>query len=96
MTATEVEKHDRDLIELSEKCAILDATVTPKFVLSGKYKKYHIALMWQDKPIKDWKCRCGWRYGHSAFDRRSKVPDDIDAIEKCGTCFDEPDEEDEI
>ena len=96
MMTTEIEKHDRDLNEMAEKCAILDATVTPKYVLSDKYKKFHIALAWQDTPVKEWKCRCGWKYGHSTYQRRSKVPDDTKASEKCGTCFDESDDEDEI
>ena len=80
-------KHDDALDALNDKLKILDATITPKYIVSEKYHKWHIVQRWHDIPKADWKSYCGWRYGKSVFDRRSKLPENLPVDEYCATCF---------
>ena len=84
----EVEKHDDDLEELNKKWKILDGKVTPRYIVSEKYQKWHICQQWQERPSKEWKTACGWRYGKSVFERKSIIPGDLKDEEYCTTCFD--------
>ena len=42
---TEVANHDKELQELNAKMAIMDEVTSPKFVISDKYKKWHICTL---------------------------------------------------
>ena len=84
----EVAKHDQDLEDMNAKLAIFDSKLTPKYVISDKYQKWHICQKWQDVPSKEWRTLCGWRYAKSVFERRTELADNLKDTECCTTCFD--------
>ena len=55
----------------------------PMYVISDKYKRWHLSLPWQNQEKKNMRCKCGWRYGLSIFQRRSAMPADLHMREKC-------------
>ena len=73
---------------MNVKMASMDEVTSPKFVVSDKYKKWHICTQYHEVPLSDWRVLCGWRYGKSVFERRGRIPDDLPDVQKCGTCFD--------
>ena len=68
----------------------LKDAVHPKYVISDKYQKWHVVPKFADVPVKQWKARCGWRYGCSKYGRRSRAPAVWGPDEKCPRCFDLP------
>ena len=94
--AKEVERQERDLAELSHKLEIVDAKISPPYIISFKYNKWQICLYWHDSPIEEWKTKCGWRYAASKYERRGVLPSTLLAEHRCGTCFGEDNDEDEL
>ena len=90
-----IEAQEKEMDELVKKFAITDALLSPPFIISDKYQKWHEVLAYSDLPKKSWKTHCGWAYGFSVFERRSKMPDDIDPKHKCPRCFRNTDEHSE-
>ena len=82
-----VDEHEQDLDRLAQRMKLAEDCAVPRFVLSDKYQKYHVALTYMDVPPTEWKTWCGWSYGGSVFQRRTKVPEDIDPKRKCPRCF---------
>ena len=70
--------------------AQLKDAVHPKYIISDKYQKWHVVPQFTDVPTKLWKARCGWKYGCSKFERRTKIPAVWKPDEKCPRCFDLP------
>ena len=86
----EVKQHEEELDKLLKQVKVVESISSPLYVVSDKYKKWHITFPFHDSPKKEWRVRCGWRYGCSIFERRSTVPLDLDrAVYICGTCFNE-------
>ena len=94
--AKDVERQERELLELNRKLEIIDVKVSPPYIISFKYKKWHMCLYWRDSPIEDWKTKCGWRYSGSKYERRGALPTSLTAEHRCGTCFGEDEDEDEL
>ena len=70
----EVSEQHEDLTKTNARLRVMDGLVTPKYIISDKYKKWHVCQQWQDRAAKEWKTECGWRYGRSSFERRSVIP----------------------
>ena len=84
--------------ETKKHIEVVESAVHPIYVVSDKYQKWHISSPYADVQKKFWKCRCGWKYGRSIFDRMSSLPDNLDVTDKRKDCFDiqfsgEPDSE---
>ena len=94
--AKDVERQERDLVELSRKLEIIDVKVSPPYIISHKYKQWQICLFWRDSPIEEWKTMCGWRYAGTKYERRGTLPSSLIADQRCGTCFGEDEDEDEL
>ena len=85
----EAARHDEELTTLGKRLEILDAMAVPKYIVSDKYQKWHVCLVYTGLPIKEMKTRCGWRYGMSIFVRKSFTPDrPWLKYERCPRCFD--------
>ena len=67
---------------------ILDSSALPKYVVSDKYRKWHVCLNYVDVPTKDMGTRCGWRYGSSIYERKAFTPETWKKDERCPRCFD--------
>ena len=92
----EVKQHEDDLDRLLKQVKVVESISSPLYVVSDKYKKWHITFPFHDSPKKVWRVRCGWRYGCSVFERRTTVPQDLNrALYICGTCFNETDDAEE-
>ena len=76
---------DARLEDLKTKLALLDDLTTPKYIVSEKYKKWHVCLQFHDLPVAEWRVRCGWRYGNSVFERRMALVPGA----RCSTCFED-------
>ena len=74
--------------KLNQKLKIVDSVLTPKYIISEKYKKWHICQQYRDLPAKEWKAVCGWKYGRSVFERRTTLSENLTNEEFCTTCFD--------
>ena len=74
----EVKQHDEELDQLLKQVKAVESIASPMYVVSDKSKKRHITFPFHDAPKKEWRVRCGWRYGGSIFERRSTVPEDLD------------------
>ena len=94
--AKEVERQEQELADLSHKLEIVDTKVSPPYIISAKYKKWHICLYWHDSAAEEWKTKCGWRYAASKYERRGVLPTSLAAEHRCGTCFGEDTDEDEL
>ena len=82
-----VKEQEADLEALTGRLKITEDAAVPRFVVSDKYQKYHLALSYVDVSKSEWKTHCGWAYGYSVFERRSKIPDDLMDKHKCPNCF---------
>ena len=83
----EAARHDEELAALGKRLEILDSSTLPKYIVSDKYRKWHVCLNYVDVPIKDMETRCGWRYGSSIYDRKSFIPETWKKDERCPRCF---------
>ena len=85
-----VEHHERELANVCSNISKLKYAVHPIYVISDKYRKWHVVPKFAGVAVGLWKARCGWRYGASKFERRSKPPAVWGADERCPRCFDLP------
>ena len=73
-----MKQHEDDLDRLLKQVKVVGSISSPLYVVSDKYKKWHITFPFHDSPKKGWRVRCGWRYGCSVFERRTTLPQDVD------------------
>ena len=85
--AEEVKKVQAELDDAKKHIEVVESAVHPIYVVSDKYQKWHITFPYADVQKKSWKCRCGWKYGKSVFDRMVNLPDDLSVTDKCKDCF---------
>ena len=82
-----VKDQEVELEALTGRLNITEDVAAPRFVVSDKYKKFHLALKYVDVTKSDWKTHCGWAYGYSVFERRSKIPYDLSDKQKSPNRF---------
>ena len=82
-----VKEQGMDLEALTGRLNITEDDAVPRFVVSDKYQKYHLALKYVDVSKSEWKTHCGWAYAYSVFEKGSKIPDDLSDKHKCPNCF---------
>ena len=85
-----VEHHEQELAGMGATLSKLKSAVHPIYVISDKYRKWHVVPKFAGVAVSLWKARCGWRYGASKFERRSKPPAEWGPDERCPRCFDLP------
>ena len=81
-------RHEEELTMLGKKHDILESSTLPKYIISDRYQKWHVRLVYVDVAIGNMKTRCGWRCGASIFERRAFAPIKWKPDERCPRCFD--------
>ena len=84
----EVAAHDDELDKLNKRLKIVDDVLTPKYIISETYHKWHICQQCRDLPVKEWEAVCGWKYGRSVYERRTALAENMSNEDYCSTCFD--------
>ena len=82
------DKQHAEIVELTSKITVLESITDPRYIVSDKYKKWHITLPWIDVEPSDLKTYCTWSYGFSVYQRKAKLPRFLPESSRCIRCFD--------
>ena len=86
----ESDRQQEEIQKVCRKIQEIEDEKHPRYIISDKYRKWHVVEKWEGIDRLDWKTKCGWRYGQfssTVFERRSRLPDDLSKEEKCPRCL---------
>ena len=87
---TETARQHEELQKVCRKIQEIEDVKYPRYIISEKYRKWHVVESWEGIERQDWKTKCGWRYGKflsTVFERQARLPDNLTKDEKCPRCL---------
>ena len=83
----EVKKHEDETETLAKNLKVVSTLASPAYIYGSK-GKFHTGPFGKGVHKGSWRCKCGWPYARSSFERWPSIPEGTPVKQKCFTCFD--------